>query len=581
MRFTAPRSPSVSPVRRHHTSRESSFRAPSDSSDSDYDSDGADSNSTSTASTSLSQSPFRSSRSGTASSPEKKDRPQHSRAELHQIQETLASIRLRANHHDAYEEWQRDTRQEAFRAARLEQSKAKLERSRMMQHSHAEAAQRHAQMAAEEMKRIQNVLNNISAKLRQEEEKFRAAWKERDDRVKARIEQAIKQEADAVEAQRAAEKKQREEEGRRREEELKQRMEEENRKKKEEEEKREEEEERKKKEEDVVAEKKRQEDAARVRKEREDALAQQRKSLGAATATEEWCFARNALRDLKTGPMKSVKGDKAMKPVWSAGRRAVTPKIGQLTNDPQSIQRITKQLLEIMNPKQAHPPIVYHALLSSLAKAILLQAETEVTAEKRSAIPLAQVTANLLCELAGFQEAFFAKLCQRAGGWPIPMTIPSTDSNGAPFDAVSKRKAMGYRGSADEPETQDQYAERVSGLMRLYFHVLLAQVPRPLIQFYRPTRFWTYFVRMLADPELLRNPVAPSVIHTALDVGGAAALSAFGPQWLKVLEQLYEGVTTGLPGTGELIGGKSPAGTAARVRVQLEVERIVRAFGAN
>lgn len=38
--------------------------------------------------------------------------------------------------------------------------------------------------------------------------------------------------------------------------------------------------------------------------------------------------------------MKTVKGDKAMKAIWSAGRRAITPKVGQLTNDANAIMRI-------------------------------------------------------------------------------------------------------------------------------------------------------------------------------------------------------------------------------------------------
>ena len=99
--------------------------------------------------------------------------------------------------------------------------------------------------------------------------------------------------------------------------------------------------------------------------------------------------------------MKIVKGDKALKSIWSAGRRAITPKVGQLTNDANAIMRIvsvlgslsryhdaimillqSQEILNIVRPAQPHPPPVYIALLSSLAKAILRQAETEVTAEK-------------------------------------------------------------------------------------------------------------------------------------------------------------------------------------------------------
>ena len=51
---------------------------------------------------------------------------------------------------------------------------------------------------------------------------------------------------------------------------------------------------------------------------------------------------------------------------------------------------------------------------------------------------------------------------------------------------------------------------------------------------------------------------------------------------MKLLSVLYEGATTGLFGEeGRLIGGKSAEGIAARVRVQLEIERIMGAVTAT
>jgi nucleoporin GLE1 len=41
-----------------------------------------------------------------------------------------------------------------------------------------------------------------------------------------------------------------------------------------------------------------------------------------------------------------------------------------------------------------------------------------------------------------------------------------------------------------------------------------------------------------------------------------------------MLALVYEGVTNGT-GNGKFIGGESPEGKAARVRVQLEIERIM------
>jgi nucleoporin GLE1 len=66
----------------------------------------------------------------------------------------------------------------------------------------------------------------------------------------------------------------------------------------------------------------------------------------------------------------------------------------------------------------------------------------------------------------------------------------------------------------------------------------------------------------------------------ALDVGGVEAKFIWGNQWVKMLELLYEGTTTGIGGVADkLVGGKTPEGKAARVRVQLQIERIMDATG--
>lgn len=169
----------------------------------------------------------------------------------------------------------------------------------------------------------------------------------------------------------------------------------------------------------------------------------------------------------------------------------------------------TQQLVDILRPPVPHPKPIYFALLSSLAKAILLQAETEVTAEKRSALPLAQVTANLLGTLDRFADILWAKLLQRAGAWPVPHVIPATDVDGTLFDEASRRKALGYR----KDESGGEFTTRVSGMMRVYFQVLSAPVAQPLDPRFRFPRYWTFFARMLSAPQLLESPVAPEVLY--------------------------------------------------------------------
>ncbi|KAI0646290.1 GLE1-like protein-domain-containing protein [Trametes meyenii] len=482
------------------------------------------------------------------------------------MEDAVASVRLHINHHDPYEEWEKETRQEAFRVARHHHAQDRVEQRKERNQARAQAQQQLATLHEEQMREVQMQLAAMNLKKQQEEEQLRAEWKERDRKLWERIDAVIKAEEDKLRMKLEAERKKREEEE-------KARKEAEEKKRQVEERKRKEEEEKRKQREKEEEEQRKQLEVERERAKRERAEEQERKALGFTTAFEDWKRAREMLKTIKAGPMKQVKADKALKSLWSAGRRAITPKIGQLTNDPHSIMKISQQIVEIIQPPNPHPRPVFIALLSSLAKAILLQAETEVTAEKRSAIPLAQVTTNLLTVLEGFADVFWAKLCQRAGGWPVPVVVPAMDADGTAFSQEGRRKALGHRG---EDESLAEYSSRVSGMMRVYFHILVAPVNQPLDPVVRLPRYWTFFTRMLKDSQLLDSSIAPQVMYTALDVGGLLAREVWGQQWVRLLALMYEGVTVGYHGQeGRLIGGQSPEGTAARVRVQLEIERIM------
>ena len=173
--------------------------------------------------------------------------------------------------------------------------------------------------------------------------------------------------------------------------------------------------------------------------------------------------------------------------------------------------------MEIICPLQPHPEPLYTALLSSLAKAILLQAETEVSAAKRSAVPLAQVTANLLSTLGGFADVFWARLCQRAGGWPIPMVVPAKDANGMPFSGDTRCRALGYR---EKDESLADYTARVSGTMRLYLQILVTPIDQPVdgtvVMAVRLPTYWIFLSRMLKEPQLLDGSVAPQILYSEL-----------------------------------------------------------------
>ncbi|KDR78601.1 hypothetical protein GALMADRAFT_63700, partial [Galerina marginata CBS 339.88] len=280
-------------------------------------------------------------------------------------------------------------------------------------------------------------------------------------------------------------------------------------------------------------------------------------------------------QSIKTGPLRAVKAHKEVRAKWNRLRRQIVLRIGQLTNDPVQISGMSLQLVEIVKPStaQPHDSNLYIALCYSLAKTIVLQAEVEVSAAKHSAGPLAQVAFSLLETLDGFAPIFFAKLVQHSGGWLIPIVVPDHDEDGTPWSSSEQFiKVSGWRKSTigQGHETPEEYANRVSAIMRVYFSILkIRPGQKALDPMFQLPRFWTWFARMVGGTKLLHKAISPQLIYTALDVLGVDAENLWGQQWIEMLALVHEGVTTGYE-NGKLIGGKGSQGSRSRVLVALE-----------
>ncbi|KAE9399596.1 hypothetical protein BT96DRAFT_939277 [Gymnopus androsaceus JB14] len=571
MRFRAPRSLSPpSPQRKHRHSSTFGLNSSSESDDeSDADSDSGDSV---PESDSDSDSFCYASETIPSNPKQPSSRPSH-------VEDTIAAIRLRTRHHDPYEEWEREMKKESLRAARKNYSDAQANFHRYQSQRQLEESRRLAAAFKQDETQILKALDGWRLDQQAHENHLREMLNERNERLWGRIEASIKLEQDKVQARldeerrikEETERKRREQEERKRQEEERKREEEQRRKWEEDEAKRKQEEEQRKLREEKEA-------AAREAKERDEKLkseAENRKAAGMTTSEDDWEEARKNLHITKTQGTRFVKANPSFKRIWNEGRRSITAKIGQLTNDDTDYQPSVSILLPQTG---AVPPPIYTALLSTLAKALVLQAETEITAEKRSAIPLAQTTFNCLEQLEGFSEVLFAKMNQRIGPWVIPCPIPEKDFDGRAWkDDTEARKMQGYRLGEDGAvvETQNEYTDRVKGVMRLYFSVLKI-VPRkaPLKKMFQLPRYWTWMARMLGSRTLLATPVGAEILFIALEVLGADALQIWGYQFVKMLHLIYDGATDGL-GDGKLLGGSSPDGIAARARVKLEVESIM------
>ncbi|KAG7440741.1 uncharacterized protein BT62DRAFT_937711 [Guyanagaster necrorhizus] len=510
------------------------------------------------------------------------------------MEEALASIRLRARYNDPYEDWERNIRGESFRTARKNHAT-----SQSLLHDAQDNIRRRElgllqEKRAEEQRAVDAELSEWRSRHQQDEAAMRQQWKERQDILWKRIDAAIALDVDKFKKKMEEEQRIRDEEQRKiKEAELKRRLEEEKKRAEEEKKKQEEEEEKRKKEEEERREREemeRVEAEKKVRQEKLEAEKGTREQLGMSTADHDWREARKTLQALKTEVLSIVKnkhGNSAeMKLSWGTFRRQITPKMGQLTHDEATISRISTQLVQILLPPQGHHPAIYAALLSTLAKAIILQAETEVTAEKKSAYPLSKVAFNLLETLDGFGQVFWARIVARTGGWAVPTLIGDKDWDEKPWsDAVEKKKAMGYRQlTANDGdlvwETEEMYILRLTGVMRVYLGILAIQPQKGPLNgsMWRTPMFWVWIARLLGSDgggwAMLERAIGAELLATGLSVLGSNAKDMWGQQFVKVLALIREGTITGM-GDGKKIGGSTPEGSAARARVLLEVERIM------
>ncbi|KZV86591.1 hypothetical protein EXIGLDRAFT_840647 [Exidia glandulosa HHB12029] len=496
--------------------------------------------------------------------------------EIRELTDTLAAVRLRASYRDPYEEWERATKEEALRAAMQRAGTSKS--ANLLQ----EAANRlalesitktHTVQAAE----VKTLLVTLANKRRQDEERLLQQFKARDKQLWERIEAVIKQEEDkARKVWEQAEAVRQQEAKRKAEEEAKAKAEADKKKKEEEEamarakaqaaaQARKAENEKKRLQEEQSA------------KETQAAVAAQRDKLGQASAIDEWRQGRAVLQKIKGEVMPSVKLTEKWRVVYNAQRRKITAKIGQITNDEAAIQAICTFIFNAVQPQPPHEETLYQALLSALAKAILLQAETEVSASNKTAVPLARVTALLLEALPGFSDALWARFIQRAGGWAVPISPPplsdGEDDVGRTLSPEEYRKVCGFRSN---DEALGEYTSRVVGMLTLYFSILVTSstLSNPLPPQFAFPRLWSYLSRLMCSPGILKHPVAPQAITAALEVGGSQAKRLWGRQFQKLLTVMHKTVSD--KATEELVGGPNVEGRQGRTRVQLEAERLLK-----
>ena len=251
------------------------------------------------------------------------------------------------------------------------------------------------------------------------------------------------------------------------------------------------------------------------------------------------------------------------------------------------MKAIVAPVAGVPEPDSTH---LHHALLSSLSKSFISQAETEVTAHKEQALLLARVAISLVVVYPFLGDIFWAKLCELTGCWAAGVENLLLDDER--FENLSEKEKM-KRSGVRKDESSEGQTIRIAGVLRLYFAMIIAAldipISQPLPPQFRPGRYWLYLSHLLNSERTLGKTVAPEAIYgmfhsnsnevtylticlVALDVGGARAKELWGKQFVKMLQVIYENVQ----GEGrERIGGSEVTAQASRARCQLEIEKIM------
>ncbi|KAK4702959.1 nucleoporin GLE1, partial [Phenoliferia sp. Uapishka_3] len=313
--------------------------------------------------------------------------------------------------------------------------------------------------------------------------------------------------------------------------------------------------------------------AAKIASERAAAVAE----AEGESPQADWERWNAKMTEIKTIVLPIVSQNPLYRKACYAAKRAITPKIGQLTSSSSATSLIIERLDETLNSMR--PPVGQEAqsqpyiwTLNHLSKALVKQAETEITAKLGTAYPLGRVVIGLLArghtELGDVLMARLVKKCFWITGWWPPKRADQT--------AEEHEKTLGHA-PRDQNEAISAYALRMSGLVALYASILQTspllppQGPCPLNALsnipphFRPSAGWRWLVLILRPPLVTLEPT-PLLLVTFLEIAGETMGEVYGRQWWKFLEvMLREGVREGKAGFAE----KAKSGTM-RVLLWLE-----------
>lgn len=262
----------------------------------------------------------------------------------------------------------------------------------------------------------------------------------------------------------------------------------------------------------------------KIKKEQENAA---RKSKGLTDFNEiekQLVEYRKKIDDIKREVVTPMNESKDLKRNVNTLKRKINIKLGQLSNSMSQLNQISHEVVNIVMQMAANP-LAYNWILNFISKAIVSQAETEVTVKPTAALPLARLSMHLLHNLDGLYDYLcprFVKKCCFIIGYTCPI------------DTEEGRIRMGWKRSDSKWEPEVKYEERVGGICSVW--AVMARLEQSSkFPFFSADAEWKFAARMLNIDKTLLSNVHYVVTSNWWEAAAQLAINTWGKQGLKLL----------------------------------------------
>lgn len=282
-----------------------------------------------------------------------------------------------------------------------------------------------------------------------------------------------------------------------------------------------------------VERKKKEEEEKRLEEERKIAEAKRARGITNFQAVEaDFGAYKQHVDEIKAGVVAPVNSNADLKKAVGALKRKINPKFGQLTNSFSQLNKVASEVVGLVASARPNE-MAFKWILNFLAKAVVAQAETEVTVKPTAALPLARLADRLLDEFPEFEYFLSARFVKKC-----PFIIGYTCS----IDSEEGRRRMGWKRNQSKWEDEVKYDERVAGICTVW--AVMTRI-KPTNQqkhtLYSINASWAFLARMLNTKAELLSNTHFVIAGNWWEACSQPFFELFGRQAIKLLRLLVEG----------------------------------------